>query len=206
MLFSGGRQDTMRRSLVDGGGAMGADLVELYRSGSAWATEKVSGATGRLDAPTFCDGWDVRTLLDHMLETQRFFLASAQGKVASPPNPRPVPTLSDNPVADFETVRSDMLDVFSAPGAIERTGPSLGVAFSDILVHGWDLARATSQDDTIPDDLAEAAYEIIYGKFTPEQRKGIFRPEVRVGEGASAQERLLAYTGRDPHSTPTISS
>ena len=50
----------------------------------------------------------------------------------------------------------------------------------------------------MPPGLAEAAYQTIHGKFTEEQRKGVFKPEVKVGADASAQDKLLAYTGRDP--------
>ena len=91
-----------------------------------------------------------------------------------------------------------MLEVFAQDGVIERTGPSLGIAFSETLLHGWDLAWATGQDSTMPQGLAEAAYEMIYGRFTEEQRKGVFKPEIPVGLTASPQEKLLAYTGRDP--------
>jgi len=80
----------------------------------------------------------------------------------------------------------------------EKTGPALGIAFADQLLHGWDLARASHQDDTMPDGLAEAAYETIHGRFTDEQRKGVFGPEVPVDDDAPAQARLLAYSGRDP--------
>jgi len=50
----------------------------------------------------------------------------------------------------------------------------------------------------MPDGLAEAAYAAIHGKFTDDQRAGTFGPEVPVPDDASAQDRLLAYTGRDP--------
>ena len=50
----------------------------------------------------------------------------------------------------------------------------------------------------MPKGLPEAAYEMIHGRFTDEQRKGIFKPEVAVAPGASAQDKLLAYTGRAP--------
>ena len=81
---------------------------------------------------------------------------------------------------------------------VERTGPSLGIAFSDQLIHGWDLATATDQDATMPAGLPEAAYEMIHGRFTDDQREGVFKPEVALPGDASAQDRLLAYTGRDP--------
>ena len=57
---------------------------------------------------------------------------------------------------------------------------------------------STGQDATMPEGLPEAAYEMIHGRFTEDQRKGVFKPEVVVPPTASAQDRLLAYTGRDP--------
>ena len=39
---------------------------------------------------------------------------------------------------------------------------------------------------------------MIHGRFTDEQRKGVFKPEIAVADDASPQERLLAYTGRPP--------
>ena len=34
---------------------MGTDLLDLYGRASSWATEKVAGATEKLDARTACD-------------------------------------------------------------------------------------------------------------------------------------------------------
>jgi uncharacterized protein (TIGR03086 family) len=177
---------------------MDPDLLDQYDRASAWTSSKVVGATEKLDATTPCDEWDVRTLMNHMLDTQKYFVAAARGEDASPPSPTPPELLGDDPVADFESARAETLSVFGKPGVIEKTGPSLGIAFSDVLLHGWDLAKATKQDATMPEGLPEAAYEMIHGRFTDDQRKGVFKPEVSVGPDASAQDKLLAYTGRDP--------
>ena len=176
---------------------MKRDLLDLYRQASDWTAEKIA-ATTDLDAATPCDGWSVRNLLDHMLDTQRYFAAAARGEKAAPPNPTPPRLSTQDPVTDFAKSRSDVLDAFGRPGVIEKTGPVLGIAFSDQLLHGWDLARATKQDTTMPDGLAQAAYDAIHGRFTDEQREGVFKPEVPVDGDATPQQRLLAYTGRDP--------
>ena len=175
---------------------MTSDPLKLYGSASEWTLGKVAGATEHMTADTPCDGWTVETLLSHMLETQRYFVASAEGRDASPPGPTPTTSIGRDPLADFERVRMEALLAFGEPGVIDRTGPSLGIAFSDQLLHGWDLARATGQDETMPAGLPEAAYEAIHGRFTDEQREGVFKPEVPVAEDASAQVKLLAYTGR----------
>jgi uncharacterized protein (TIGR03086 family) len=173
-------------------------MLDLYGRASEWTLGKVAGATAKLDSTTPCDEWDVRGLLNHMLETQRYFVGVTRAQDLSPPSPDPLDLLSADPVTDFEAARTETLMVFGEAGVIDKTGPSLGIAFSDQLLHGWDLAKATGQDATMPDGLAEEAYDVIYGRFTDDQRKGVFGPEVAVSADASAQDKLLAYTGRNP--------
>jgi uncharacterized protein (TIGR03086 family) len=173
-------------------------MLELYSRASEWANEKVACAVSDLDARTPCDEWDVRTLLNHMLDTQRFFLSNARGEGSPPPAPMPPQLLSNDPVNDFDRSRTEVLAAFGEPGVIEKKGLSLGIAFSDQLLHGWDLAMATGQDTAMPAGLAQASYETIHGRFTDEQRKGVFKPAVAVADDAPWQERLLAYTGRQP--------
>ncbi|MBV9664432.1 MAG: TIGR03086 family protein [Actinobacteria bacterium] len=172
------------------------DLLGLYSQASDWARTKVEAASTQLDAKTPCEQWDARTLLNHVLDTQRYFSETARGREASPPGPNPPELVGDDPVGAFDAARNETKAAFGEPGVIEKTGPSLGIAFSDLLIHGWDLAKASGEDATMPDGLAAAAYEIIHGKFSDDQRNGIFKPEIKVGDDASPQEKLLAYTGR----------
>jgi uncharacterized protein (TIGR03086 family) len=177
---------------------MTADLLDLYDRASAWAIDQVRAASDRLDASTSCDGWDVRTLMNHMLDTQGYFVASARGEPADPPAPDPPDVLADDPVTQFDERRTEMLAVFGDPEVRESARPALGIAFADQVLHGWDLACATGQDPTMPDGLAQAAFETIHGRFTDENRPGVFKPEIEVSDDASPQEKLLAYAGRKP--------
>lgn len=177
---------------------MAPDLLDLYERASDWTTRNVAGAKDKLDQRTPCDDWDVRTLLNHMLDTSHYFVGAARGEDVSPPGPNPPNALSSDPVADFTRAREATLDTFGTPGVIDKTGPSLGIAFADQLLHGWDLAIATGQDATMPDGLPQAAFDMIHGQFTEEQRKGVFKPEIEARPDASPQEKLLAYTGRKP--------
>ncbi len=180
---------------------MDLDLLDLYGRASEWTAAKVTGAAAKLDAPTSCDGWNVRTLMSHMLETQRYFVGAARGDDVSPPAATPPELVGDDPRADFDRARAETLHTFEEPGVIEKTGPALGIAFSDQLLHGWDLASSTGQEAMMPDGLPEAAYSLIYGRFTDDQRTGVFKPEIAVAPNASAQDKLLGYTGRDPSTT-----
>jgi len=174
------------------------ELLDLYTRASAWTLSKADGAQDALDADTPCDGWDVRTLMNHMLQTQRYFVGSARGEEVAPPGGRPPVLLGPDPSADFRAAREETLAVFGEDGVVDRTGPALGIAACDQLLHGWDLAKATGQDVIMPNGLADAAYEIVHGAFTDDQRQGVFGPEIQVGPDALPQEKLLAFTGRDP--------
>jgi uncharacterized protein (TIGR03086 family) len=176
---------------------MTADPLELYQNASDWTIGKVAGVSD-LDARSDCDEWSIRDLLNHMLGTQRYFVGAARGEDVSMPGQNPPNLLSENPKADFEHARDDVVATFGKEGVIEKTGPAIGIAFADMLLHGWDLARSTGQDTTMPDGLAQAAYDTIHGRFTDDQRQGVFKPELPVPDDATPQQRLLAYTGREP--------
>jgi uncharacterized protein (TIGR03086 family) len=172
------------------------DYIDLFDRASAWTADKVQGANGKLDAETPCEAWKVRDLLNHVLDTQRYFAGVVDDQKTPLPSPTPPDVLGTDPVKQYEEARETVLRAYRRPGAIEKTGPSLGIAFADQLIHGWDLASATGQDTTMPDDLAQAAFDTINGRMPDDKRGGNFKPSLPVSEGASAQERLLAYSGR----------
>ena len=84
---------------------MDHELLDLYRRASDWTAAKLPGAAAKLDAPTNCDGWTVRALLSHMLDTQRYFAGVARGEDVSPPSPTPPQLEGDDPVQAFDRGR-----------------------------------------------------------------------------------------------------
>jgi hypothetical protein len=84
----------------------------------------VAGAAKNMDAQTPCDEWNVRTLLNHMLDTQRYFVGSAKGEDVAPPAPNPPELLGADPAADFQRAALTSA-TFGQRGVIETTGPSL---------------------------------------------------------------------------------
>jgi uncharacterized protein (TIGR03086 family) len=174
------------------------DPLQLYEAASNWTIGQIRGSVDMLDSETPCDSWDLRTLLNHMLETQRFFTGAARGEKTTPPSPTPTDLIDGDPIEQFEHGLLDMVDAYSETTPDPRSTSMLGIAFADQLIHGWDIARATGQDDTMPDGLAEAALEILSGRLTDDQRKGAFKPAIVLDQSASAQEQLLAFSGRDP--------
>ena len=56
---------------------MKSDVLDLYGRASEWTLSKVAGAK-ELNGTTPCDEWDVRTLMNHMLDTQGYFVSVAR--------------------------------------------------------------------------------------------------------------------------------
>jgi uncharacterized protein (TIGR03086 family) len=70
---------------------------------------------------------------------------------------------------------------------------------ADLVIHGWDLARATGQDDTIaPTDLAEMQEAVKHFPEEAMRSPGAFGPAVEVADDASDQDKLMGFLGRKP--------
>jgi uncharacterized protein (TIGR03086 family) len=68
-----------------------------------------------------------------------------------------------------------------------------------LLVHGWDYIVATGQKPDVPDSLANYVLGIAEKIITPERRaNGDFGQPVDPPDRATAFEKLVAFTGRDP--------
>src|SRR5689334_21540437 len=110
------------------------DPIDLYARASDWTLGHMGAAAADLDAPTLCTGWDVRTLMNHMLETQQYFISAARGAQVTPPGQDPPEVLGDDPVADLRNARRLALQAFAEDGVVESSGPMVGIAFSDQLL------------------------------------------------------------------------
>ncbi|MFF3466361.1 TIGR03086 family metal-binding protein [Streptomyces sp. NPDC001984] len=84
------------------------------------------------------------------------------------------------------------------PGAV-----AAAVAADELVIHGWDLARATGQPYE-PDPAAlEASYAFLRAAADdPSRGGGIFGPIVPVPDEAPLLDRAVGLSGRDPDWRP----
>jgi uncharacterized protein (TIGR03086 family) len=68
----------------------------------------------------------------------------------------------------------------------------------ELLVHGWDVARATGAQIDVAPEVACYVLEQARSLVTPDKRGRSFAAEVPAGASATVLERLIAFTGRDP--------
>src|SRR5262249_54360046 len=87
-------------------------------------------------------------------------------------------------------------------GGVDLPGEVAGVvALDELVVHGWDVARATGQDYESDQPSLEAVHVFVTQFSEPgmeEARAGLFGPVVDVADDAPLLERVIGLTGRDP--------
>jgi uncharacterized protein (TIGR03086 family) len=82
------------------------------------------------------------------------------------------------------------------PGAVAGT-----VALHEVVLHGWDLARATNQPYRPGEAVLETCLSSLSSMFPPDEpdrRAGIFAAPVEVLPDAKLVDRVVAFSGRDP--------
>lgn len=107
-----------------------------------------------------------------------------------PANLRSLATAWQDPAARVGT---------SAAGGVEMPAAMIAVvALDELVLHGWDLARATGQPYEPDPASVEACFEFVTASARPEGVPGLFGPQVAVPPDAPALHRLLGLSGRDP--------
>ncbi len=161
--------------------------------------------------PTPCTEWDVRALLNHLIGTLALgqaLLADVPPAVNMGPGDLPdVDLVGDEPAKAYR-VGVEALLAAAADDAITRTHETpfgampgavlVGFTTVDILVHGWDLAKATGQDPTLDASLAEQMLGFAHQTLSEDARAPRIGPEVAVEAGAGATDRLVGFFGRHP--------
>ena len=80
------------------------------------------------------------------------------------------------------------------------SGEMTGLGVNDELVlHGWDLARATGQPYEVHPANLEAAWQFVANTpEVPRARERLFGPRLPIADDATLLDKTLAYAGRDP--------
>ncbi|KRF19097.1 hypothetical protein ASG90_04280 [Nocardioides sp. Soil797] len=170
----------------------------------------------QLAAPTPCSAYALGDLLDHVDGLALAFTVAARKESSGegPPPPGDASRLAQDWRTRIPRRLEELATAWRDPAAWEGTTAAGGVemdgattalvATNEVVVHGWDIARASGQEFEPGDESVAAArafVEMFSGPGTEAMRGEIFGPEVAAAEGATAMEQLVAMTGRDPRWT-----
>lgn len=186
------------------------DSIALCQRTVDAASRLIAGVgSDELSRPTPCSDWDVKALLNHMIGGNYAFAEALAGKKIEPPAQMP-DLVGGDPGMAYARSAAHMMDAWRSPGALQRTlalpfgdipaAVGINVILMDQLVHSWDLATALGRAYAMEADLAEVALQTLQQTVRPEYRgPGMpFAHEVPCPADAPVQERLLAFTGRNP--------
>lgn len=165
----------------------------------------------QLDDPTPCERYTVAHLLEHLDGLALAFTGAAR---KTPLDAAPGAETGDLDDGWRDRIPSRLADLAeawrdtgawtgeTAAGGVEMTGDVAGaVALDEVIVHGWDLARALDERLDVDEEsvaVARSFVELFSGPGTEDMRGDAFGPERAAPAGATPLEALVALTGRDP--------
>ena len=189
---------------------MASDLPDLHDRALAGTRRYVAGVGGdQWNSPSPCEGWDVRELVNHIVGGNFWAGELARGKTIDEVGDRlDGDILGDDPTAAYDESARAASEAFQAPGAMEAPcavsyGPVpgevyLGHRFIDVLIHGWDVAKATRQDTKLDPELVETCWAVIEPQKDLLLGSGVFGADHEPEPGADRQTSLRELLGRPP--------
>lgn len=186
----------------------GPNPIEVYEGATQMMQPIMAGvSSGQLSSSTPCTEWNVQQLIQHNLKVSQWVNSILTGGGGVNPMDVSGELPSEGAAAAFEAITNgvlttakslDLEQVMETPFGPMTVGQLLIVPSGDIVVHKWDLAKATNQDTSLDSGLAEVCYQALLPVASGGRDQGLFGPEVSVPANASIQDKLLAFTGRQP--------
>ena len=166
-----------------------------------------------LDTPTPCGDWDLRALLNHtILWTSYSAERRAHGESVAEDLMNKDFTADPGFREDYARQINKAVTAWSAPQAWEGDLNVMGDAtpaadvgamlLMETALHGWDVARATGQQFSVDDTTASALEDIVQAQAELFRKYQGFADAIEPTENATAFERALTLSGRDPNWKP----
>ncbi|MFF8790422.1 TIGR03086 family metal-binding protein [Streptomyces sp. NPDC015125] len=172
-------------------------------------------ADEQLDAPTPCEAYAVRQLLGHLVGLAAAFQYSARkdlGPMTSVAPNAAVPDVGPGWRAELDRNLRGMAEAWHDPAAWEGETQAGGVtlpaamagrfALNELVLHGWDLARATGQEYTPDAAGLGVSYTLLAPLAEGPDRVPVFGPPVEVAADAPLLDQVVALSGRRPDWAP----
>ncbi len=164
----------------------------------------------QLDAPTPCTDYTVRRLINHLLYWGPSLEGGARKEIVPPPEtPEVEADMTDGWQDKLLAYFTKLAASWGTPPAWEGTthmgGPTEmaatlvgGMVVGEVVVHGWDLARATGQSPEWDAGLLAYVHKELEANVQWGRDLGVYGPEVPVPADAPMIDRILGMTGRNP--------
>ena len=146
--------------------------IELYEGARDYMIPIIRGIQpSQLSSSTPCAEWNVKQLINHNLLVAEWAHSIFTGGEPSDPFAVDGDLPEEGAQAAFASVTDKVLQAIKAPGMLEKVittpfgdmpaGNFLMFPFGDVLIHKWDLAKATSLDTAMDSSMADACFQVI---------------------------------------------
>ncbi|MFH8839505.1 TIGR03086 family metal-binding protein [Streptomyces sp. NPDC017868] len=177
---------------------------------AAEASRVARGVTAeQLGTPSVCADWTVRELANHLVLYSAHGLEHRALRTQLPEETVQRDFATEDGWAEAYAAQLDRaLAAWEKPeaweGDVDMGGSALpateiaAMLVEELALHGWDLARSTGQDFTLPEGTAVFLLDVV-GRYAEmyRQYEG-FATAVDVPDDAPALDRALAMSGRNP--------
>jgi uncharacterized protein (TIGR03086 family) len=171
---------------------------------AAAAAEQVIRAVkpDQLDDPSPCTDWTVRQVINHVVGGSLFFQGFLTGE---PPIDRATDYLGADPLQAFRNSVGSLREAFvrETPDRVVPTpfGEApvrrlVEMRTTEMLLHGWDIAKATGQSTDLDPELADSRLESFRMMRAEGRGRGMFNDAQPARADATAADRLAAASGR----------
>ena len=160
-----------------------------------------------LGQPTPCERYTVGDLLDHISANVLVFIAAATRQPSEGGPSGDAANLGDDWRTRIPRDLAALAEAWRAPdawiGMTRAAGRDLPaemagvVALDELVIHGWDLARALRQPAGYDGPELQAVYDMVQ-QFRSSGIEGLYGPPVAIPDDAPLLDRVLGLTGRDP--------
>jgi uncharacterized protein (TIGR03086 family) len=175
---------------------------ERYRRIAAEMSARVDAVPADAwDNPAPCEGWRARDVIGHLVGWIPGTVLGGTWLEGADADVDPVGAwhaLDDALQAALDDPASSAIELDLPPGRMTRDRAIDMICTNDVLIHTWDLARATGLDERLLADEVEGMLAGIAPMDAALRESGHYGPKVQVAADADAQTRLLAFLGRRP--------
>ncbi|MFF0478211.1 TIGR03086 family metal-binding protein [Streptomyces sp. NPDC004284] len=177
---------------------------------AAEASRVARGVTAeQLGTPSVCADWTVRELANHLVLYSAHGLEHRALRTKLPEETTERDFAGEDGWAEAYAAQLDRaLAAWERPGVWDgevdtgfATMPATTIAsllVKELALHGWDLARSTGQDFTVPEDTAAFVLGVVEEHAEVYRQYEGFAAAVDVPDDAPAFVRALAAGGRNP--------
>jgi uncharacterized protein (TIGR03086 family) len=177
-------------------------VAERYARIADGFTARLNGVPpGAWSNPSPCPDWTAHDVAKHVVDTTRRLLTRLTG--GDPTAPDSDEDLTAAWQVESDAVRAALADPERATTEVKSMAGTQpfealvgGVMCADTLIHTWDLARATGQDDRLDAAGVTAALAFLTPNDAMLRVPNGFGPKLDPPPGADEQTRLLAFVGR----------